>query len=113
MCQFHVVDESTRVAVVIAERVAQLAFLVATGGDGAVVQVYTGVNGFEGRVDDIAFLLAPDGVVAHTQRDDLLIVEYVLNDDNTADMGSFVFLCFWGTDAYAELLSAVGALKYQ
>ena len=87
---FHVVDEGAGVAVVVGQGIAQLSALVAADVDSAVVEVDAGVNGLEGGVDGVAFLVAADNVVAHLQGNDLLVVEHVLDDDD----GTEVYLTF-------------------
>ena len=124
--QFHVVDESSGIAVVIAQGIAQVAPFVAAYGDGAMVQVDAGVDGLEWGVDGIALLIAANHVVAHLEGDDLLVVEHVLNDDDAAKCrlgylltGVGFVLLFLGVtqfgyaDADAKLLAAVWALEYQ
>ena len=85
--QLDVTDKGAAVAVVVAERVAQLTTLVTADGQCAVVQVNTGVDGLEGCVDGIALLVAAYDVVAHVEGNDLLVVEDVLNDDDAAIIG--------------------------
>ena len=77
-----VVDKCARIAVVVAERIAQPPMLVAADVDGAMVQVHAGVDRLERCVDGIALLVAPNDVVAHLQRQHLLVVENVLNDND-------------------------------
>ena len=119
----NIVNEGSRVAVVVAEGIAQVAPLVAAYVDGTVVEVNAGVNGFEGGVDRVAFLVAAYDVVAHLQGNYLLVVEYVLDDNDRATaflVGLLVgvvlllrSLQFRGPDAYAELLATFVALEDQ
>ena len=79
-CQFHIVDEGTSIAVVVAKGIAQTSFLVATHSERAMVEVDAGINSLEGGVDGVAFLIAAYDVVAHLQGNGLLIVEHVFDD---------------------------------
>ena len=128
--QFYVANKGAAVAVVVAEGVAQIALLVATDGERTVVEVYAGVDSFESGVDGIALLIASNDVIAHLQRDDLLVVEDVLDDYDRAAGGfissALTIVCihlgilfflraaqFGHSDADAKLLAALVALEYQ
>ena len=122
-CELDVVDEGASVAVVVFQRIFEPALLVAADGDGAVVQVDTGVYGLEWCADRVALLVAADDVVAHAEGDDLLVVEHVLDDDDGA--AAFGVCLFIGllvlltvaqlahAHADGELLAAVGALEHK
>ena len=119
-----IVDKCSGVARTVAKHIFQLASLVAADVDDAMGDVNTGVHRFDGAVDTAVFLITTDDVVAHAQRDDLLEVEDVLDDDNRAAAVG-IGLLVWvhvvalgvaklrDTDANAELLSAIGTLKHQ
>ena len=104
--------------------------LVATDGYGAVVQVDAGVDGLERRVDGVALLVTPDDVASHVQRDNLFVVEHILDDDNAstwcllrtalAGIGVQLGILFLlgvaqlgNTNADSKLFSALVALKHQ
>ena len=120
--ELYVVDEGAGVAVVVLQGVAQSAFLVAIHGDGAVVQVDTGINGLESGIGRIALLVATNHIVAHAEGDDLLVVEHVFDNDNRAAaflvsllVRVLVLLALAelaDTHTDAELLAAVRALEY-
>ena len=94
-----------------------------------MVQVHTGIYRFKGTVGWIALLVAPNDIVAHAEGDDLLEMEYILdNHDGTAGflsrtltvvLGEFrTFLLLGATkfgdaDAYAKLLATFVTLEYQ
>ena len=82
--QFYVAYKGAGVAVVVGQGIAQMTFLVAADGDGAVVEVNTGVYRLERGVDGIALLVAAYHVVAHAQRNHLFEVEHVLYHYNAA-----------------------------
>ena len=130
LSDLYVVDESARITVVVLQRVAQTAFLVATDGDGAVVQIDAGVDGLEGCVDGVPLLVTSDDVIAHVQRNNLLVVEHILDDDNAsagcllgrtlagvvAQLGILLLLGIaqlGDANADSKLLSALVALKHQ
>ena len=48
--EFHIVNESTCIAVVVLEGIAQPSLLVSRYGDGAVVQVNAGIDSLESAV---------------------------------------------------------------
>ena len=127
---FHIIDEGAGIAVVVAKGVAEVATLVAADVDGAVVQVNAGVNGLERRIDGVALLVTANDVVAHMKRNDLFVVENILNNNDAAargfihcslaivcvQLGILVFLCVLQlrhTDADAELLATLVTLEYQ
>ncbi len=124
----HVIDKGARVAVVVAQHVAELPVLVAADVERAVVVVNAGIDGLEGGVDGVALLVAANDVVAHAQVERLLVVEDVLYDDDAAVFArglgvelctvGLVLLTLCGTqlghaDADAELLAALRALEHQ
>ena len=82
--EFHIIDERAGIAVVVLQRVFQFSLLVATDGNRTMVQVDAGVNGLKGTVGSVAFLVSADDIVAHFQRDDLFVVEHVLDHDDRA-----------------------------
>ena len=122
-CELDVVDEGAGVAVVVFQGVAQTAVFVTADGDGAVVEIDAGIDGLERGVDGVALLVAADDVVAHAERNDLLVVEHVLDDDDGATalfvglfVGVLVFLAvaeLADADADGELLAAVGTLEHE
>jgi hypothetical protein len=93
-----------------------------------MVQVDTGVNRLKGTVGGITLLIASNDIVTHVQGDDLLEMEYVLdNHDGTASFlsssltvvfGEFRAFLFLGsakfrhTNAYAKLLATFVAFEY-
>ena len=85
--QLYVANKSACIAVVVLQGVAQIATLVARNGDGAMVEVNTGVYGLERSIDRVALLITSDDVVAHLQGNDLLVVEDILNDNDAATFG--------------------------
>ena len=96
--------------------------LVTAHCDGTVIKVYAGINSLEGAVGRVAFLIAADDIVSHTEGNHLFVVKHVLNDDNgTAAfswpfIGILVLLPFTElADTYsdAELLAALWALEHQ
>ena len=80
--QLYITHKGAGIAVVVAERIAQVATLVTRNGDGAVVEVNAGVNSLESGIDGIALLVAANDIVAHLQGNDLLVVEHVFDNDN-------------------------------
>ena len=121
--ELYIIDEGAGIAVVVFQGIAQVALFVATDGDGAVVQIDTGINGLEGAVGWVAFLIATYHIVAHTEGKHLFEMEHVL-DDNDRTTAFFISILIWififltltkFADAYtdAKLLAAVGALEYQ
>ena len=123
--QFYVAYKGSRIAVVVAERIAQCATLVTRHGDGTVVEVDAGVHRFKSCIDGVALLVASYHIVAHLQGNNLLIVEHVLNDDDAAagtvgqwllTISVFFFLCLAELahpDADTKLLTTLVALEYQ
>ena len=98
--------------------------LVATDVDDAMGDINTWVDSFNGTVDAAVFLVTANDVVSHAQRDDLLEVEHVFDDDNRAAAVNIGLLVgvhvvalgvakLRDTDANAELLTAIGTLKHQ
>lgn len=76
--------EGTGIARGITEYILQFATLVALYTDDAVLGIYTWIYGLYGRIDVRALHLATYHIVAHAQRDDLLVVETVLHHHDTA-----------------------------
>ena len=119
--EFDIVDEGACVAVVVFQGVAKGASLVAADGNRTVIQVDAGVNGLEGAVGRIALLIAADDVITHSQGNDLLEVEDVLDDhDRSAAfligllIGILVFLTlteFADTNTDAELFATIRAFE--
>jgi len=121
--EFHIIDEGSCIAVVVFQGIAQGTLLVATDGDGAVVQIDTGINGLERAVGWVAFLIAAYHIVAHAEGEHLFEMEHVL-DDNDGAAAFFIGLLVWififltikkfaDTDTDTKLLAAVGALEHQ
>lgn len=81
-----VIDEGARIAVGIAKDIAQMTVFVAAHVQDAVEQIHAGVDSLNGGVDGIAFLIAPNGVVAHAEWKLLLEMEHVLNDSEVAQV---------------------------
>lgn len=101
LSQLSIVDKGACVAVSIAKDVTQLPVLITTDVDDAVEQVDTGIVGMYADGDGIALLIAPNGVVAHLESYLLLVVKFVLDDDNRAQLTT------WRIDAYGKLPAAL------
>ena len=120
--ELYVIYKCACIAVVVFQGVAQAAFLITTNGDGAMIQVYAGVDSLESSIGRVALLIATYHVVAHLQWDNLLVMEYVFDYNNRAAtlfVGLFIRILvllslteFAHTNAYAKLLAAVRALEY-
>jgi len=88
-----------------------------------MVQVNTGVYGLKGTVGRVAFLVAAYHIVAHPERDNLLIMEYIFYDDHrsaTFLVGLLVRILVFlpvlqlaHTHADAKLLATIGTLEDQ
>ena len=78
--ELYVVDKGAGIAVVVLESVAQATFLIATDGDGAMIEIDAGIDSLESGIGGITFLVTTNDVVAHLQWDNLLVVEYVLDN---------------------------------
>ena len=119
--EFDIIDKGTGIAVVVFQGVFQFASFVTTDGDRAMVQIDAGINRLEGAVGRVALLVASYHIVAHTQRDDLLVMKGIFDDDNRTTtglvgllVGIFIFLAvaqFTHTDTDAKLLTAVRTLE--
>ena len=81
----YVVDESAGVARTVAQDVFQVALLVAAYVDDAVGEVYRRVVGLDRSVDAACLMVAAYHVVAHTQRQLLLEVENILDDNDASE----------------------------
>ena len=119
-----VVNKGTGIAGAVAQNMAQTAFFVARHLNDTMANIDAGVNGFDGGVATwIAFHVAAYDVVAHAERNDLLVVENVLNDHNGAAAVGFGILVgilfflgvaeFGNAHADAKLLVAFGTLEHQ
>ena len=85
--------EGSCIAGGVTQDVLQLALLATLYAYDAVTGVYAGVNGLDGFIDGGAFDVTAEDIVAHLQGDYLLIVEYILhNNDATQFLGIFLFL---------------------
>lgn len=121
--QDDVVHEGSGIAGPIAEHILQSAFLVPFHAHHAMGHVYTGVYGLEGAVNLVALHIAADDVVAHLERQVLLVVEHILYHGQVAVamVGNVLvwIVLFLGIfqlrypNADAELLATFRALKYQ
>ena len=80
--ELYVIDKGAGIAVVVLESVAQSTFLIATDGDGTMIEINAGIYCLESGISGIAFLITTNDVVAHTKRDNLLVMEYVFDDNN-------------------------------
>ena len=120
----HVVYEGARVAVGVAQNIAQLIVLVAANVHDAMKQIYAWVYRLDGGIDGVAFLIATNGVVAHVKGQFLFVVEHVLNDGQVSQVRWIFGLCgvvflllrlvqFRYAYADAELLSALWTLEHQ
>lgn len=101
--------------------------LVMANIDGTMSEVDAGVDRLDGSVDWISLLVASNDVVAHLQGNDLLEVEHVLDDDNTAKrmvVGRLLSIkrCrllllrltqFGNTDTNAKLLATLRTLEHE
>ena len=104
VAQNFVIYEGAGVARTIAEHIFQSSFLVAAYIDDAMVHIYTWIYGLDRAVDATVLHVSSDDVVAHLQRDDLLVGEYVFDDYDGAYaifVGIFIKLLFLA--GFAEL----------
>ncbi len=79
-----VIDEGAGIAGTVPEDIFKVAPLVTADVEGAVVDVDARVVGLDGSVCLAALHVSANHVVTHLQRDDLLVVEHVLNDNYRA-----------------------------
>lgn len=118
-----VVNKCSRVARAISKYVLQLSFLVAANVDDAVVHIHAWVNSFYRAVDAAVFHVSSDDVVAHMQRDDLLVCKNILDDYDGAYavlvgilVQNFFLTCFaklGNTHSNAKLFVAIRTHKYE
>ena len=107
----------------IPQDVLQLTALVALHADDAVFGVYARVNGFNGQVDIGTLDISSQHVVAHAEREYLLVVEDIFHHHYAT---ALVFVCLLVQNlvlaciahlacahAYAKLLGTFRTLKYQ
>ena len=81
----HIIYEGAGIAIVVTQHIFQLSMLVAADSKRAVVQVHTGINGLDGGIDGIPFLITSNDIIAQLEWQHLLVVEHVLYDNNTAE----------------------------
>ena len=80
--ELYVIDKGASVAVVVFQRITQATFLITTNGDGAMIEIDAGIYCLESGIGGIAFLITTNDVVAHTKRDNLLVMEYVFDNND-------------------------------
>jgi hypothetical protein len=83
--QFHIAYERAGIAVIIDEGITQTASFVVADINGAMVQIDAGVNGLEGAVGGIAFLITAYDIIAHVQGKDLLVMKNILDNDEITE----------------------------
>lgn len=123
----YVVHKCSGVAVRVSKRILQLSTFVKADINDAMQQVDTWINRLNGRIDGVPLLITAYLVVAQLQRERLLIMEHILNDDKAAILVLTSFK-FWTTgfiliplslsqlrDTYAntKLLAAIRTLEHQ
>jgi len=123
VAQDFVIYEGAGIARAIAEYIFQSSFLVTAYIDDAVVHIYTWIYSLDRAVDATVLHISSDDVVAHLQRDNLLVGEYVFDDYDGAYailIGVFVnllflagFAEFGNAHADAKLLVAIRANEDQ
>ena len=109
LLQYLVHHEGADQAVVVFHLVGDVARLVHAHVDDAVHSIHAGVVGVDGRGDYRAGAAAAEHVLPELERDDLLVAENVLHDDDAA-VGVVLLLLLFGFESYAEFLPAVVAL---